>query len=123
MKQNSQFASQPYDSSFLGILPSPLSDLQAPTTQIAVLTERTQDVVGTVHEESAKIAIAGLGDMKLGIVLAGLVLLWDQAKTRTDFTTFPETIGIFEGEDISQGSERTNTTDVSEAAWFQDNES
>jgi hypothetical protein len=118
MKQNSQLTSQAHYSSFLSILPTPLGYLQAPTTQIAVLTEGTQDVVGTVHEESAKIAVASLGDMKLRIVLTGLILLRDKAKTGTDFTAFPETMRIFEGENISQGSERSNTADVSKQICF-----
>jgi ABC-type transport system substrate-binding protein len=91
VKQNSQFTSHSHHSSLFGILSATFGDLQSKATEIGVLTERTQDIVGTVHEKPTKIAIAGFGDMELGIVLTGLVQLGDQAKTRTDFTAFPET--------------------------------
>jgi hypothetical protein len=110
--------SQAHDSSFLGILPPSFSDLQAPTTKITVLAKGTEYVVSSVHKESAEIAVADLGDVQLRVVLAGLILSWDQAKSRTDFTAFPETLRVFQGEDKGQGSEMSNTADFLKQLGF-----
>jgi hypothetical protein len=118
MEQYSQFACQSYDSSFLGILPSSFSDLQSPTTQVAVFTKGSQYVVSTMYEEPAKIAVTSLGDMELWIMFAGLILFRDKSKTRTDFTAFAKPTRIFQGEDESQGGEMTNTADIPKRFCF-----
>jgi hypothetical protein len=74
--------------------------------------------MSTVYEETAKIAIAGLCDMKLRIVLSGLILFRDQPKTGADFTAFAKPTRIFQGEDESQGGEMTNTADIPKRFCF-----
>jgi hypothetical protein len=114
MKQNSKLSGYGYHGSLFGVLSTAFSKLQAPTAQVAVRTEGTQDILGGRDEQTTQIGIARLGDTQLGIVIAGLIASGDEADGRTDLPAPAEVFGLFKREDEGKRSEWPHTADPTE---------
>jgi hypothetical protein len=55
--------------------------------------------MGGVDKELPKVGIASLGDVELGVLIAGLITSWDKPKGGTDLTALAKATGIFKGQD------------------------
>jgi len=72
VKQHGEFPGHGHDGALLRVLAAPSGQFLAPTSQSGVSAQRPEDMLGTLHQRLPKVAIAGLGDAQLGIVLARL---------------------------------------------------
>jgi hypothetical protein len=75
MKQDSQFARNCNDRTFLGVLPAPFGELQSPAPQISIRTKPPEDVLRRTHEQAAEVMITGFGDTQLRTAFSRLALL------------------------------------------------
>ena len=103
MEQDGQLPGDGDDSSPFCVFPSSFSQLQAPTAQVAVGTERTQDVLGGSDEQAAQISVSGLRDAQLRIATSRLISTRDEAESWLYLPALPEALRIFQRKDLGQG--------------------
>src|ERR1700730_7157953 len=72
MQQNCQLAGNGADRSFLSAFASMFGQLQSPSPQIGVLSERPQDVLCSLHQHHPQIGVSLPGDMQLRLALSGV---------------------------------------------------
>src|SRR5689334_4944812 len=70
--------------------------------------------MGALDQELAKEDITCPGYMKLWIAVAGLASFRRQTQVRADVPTSIKALGIFQSNDIGEGSQRTNAVHLSE---------
>jgi len=114
VKQHSQLPGDTDYSSLFSVLPSSFGQLQAPAAQVAIGSKRPENVLCGGDQQSAKEGITGLGNVELGVVIAGLISARDKPQRRTDLPAPAEAIGLFKGEDEGQGSEWSHAADTTE---------
>lgn len=76
------------------------------TSQVRVLTERTQDLVRRLNQQAAKVAVARLGDRELGITRPGLALLGSKSQIRSHRPALLQAPRVLEGQDEAQRRQR-----------------
>jgi hypothetical protein len=69
MQQHRQLSGRGNDGSFLPASSATLGQPQAPTPQIAVGTERSQNMLRPLHQQRAQIGVAFLADVQLRLTL------------------------------------------------------
>ena len=79
MQQNRQFPRRRYHRSLFPILAATLSQFQPPAPQIAVPSERTQNVVRSLYQQRSQIQVKGVGTL---IALTFLLTLEDPHRFR-----------------------------------------
>ena len=80
--QHGELASYRHPCSLLGILPAPRHKAEPPTTEVAVASKWSEDVVGRVDEQSTQEWVAGFGDPQLWIAVPQLALARAEAEIR-----------------------------------------
>jgi hypothetical protein len=70
VQQNRQLTGYSDNGSVLSLLPSALSQMEAPATKRRVLSSWSEDVVGALDQETSQVDVAGLGDAELGIAIS-----------------------------------------------------
>ena len=80
MEQHGQFPCDGNDGSLLRVAPATSCDQQAVPAQIAVRSERTEDVLRASDQQAAKVCISFLGDASLRLALSRIVLTGNQTK-------------------------------------------
>ena len=92
------------------VFPAPLGQSEAPSPEIAVFAEGSEDVVGAVYEKGAQEAVSGLGDAKLLLAASGLILSGTQTEIGTDRTASFEALWILDHEGEGQRCDGTHPT-------------
>ena len=113
VEQNSKLSGNGNDSSLFSVLASPFGQLQAPTSQVTVRSEGTEDVLGGGDEQATQEFIASLGDSQLRVMVAGLIPSGDQTDCGSDIAALEEAFWILKREEISQSGDGSNATDIS----------
>jgi hypothetical protein len=72
MQQHRQLSGCRNDGSLLPIGSTSLRQLQAPTPQVAIDPEWSQDVVRSLHQQRSQIRVAFLANMHLRLALSGV---------------------------------------------------
>jgi len=98
VEQNSKLSGNGNDSSLFSVLASPFGQLQAPTSQVTVRSEGTENVLGGGDEQATQEFIASLpartpgrcGDSQLRVMVAGLIPSGDQTDCGSDIAALPE---------------------------------
>src|SRR5271156_6923729 len=87
MEQNGELTRYCDHSLALGLLAASCRKVQAPLSECRVPSMRSEDVVGTLDQQTSEISVACLGDAELRIVFAGLTASWPQAEIAAHVTT------------------------------------
>jgi hypothetical protein len=96
MEQDRQFPGDGNHSSLFGVLASAFCELEAPTAKIAVRTERPEHVLSGTNKQSTQVAVSGLGDAQLRVLIAGLITPGDEAQRRTNFSALFGSVRAFQ---------------------------
>ena len=67
--------------------------------------------MSTIYEQLAQVGIAGFRDAQLGIMTPGLVASGNQTEGWAHLAAFREALGVFKGEDKSQGGKGSYAAD------------
>src|ERR1043165_759598 len=92
--------------------PSARRDGQTVPAQITVRCEWTEDVLGRADQQAPKVRIAFFGDVPLRLTLPRVVLSGNETEPSADAAAAPETLLVFEREDVRQGRERSDSADL-----------
>jgi hypothetical protein len=71
-----------------------------------------EDVIGTLHQQTAEVDIAGLGDTELRVSFSGLTPFRPQAEIATHIATSLETFFASQSQDIGQRREMAHSIDL-----------
>jgi hypothetical protein len=69
---------------------------------------RSEDVVGTLDQQTSEIGVAGLGDAELRIPITGLAASRSQTEVAADIATLLEAFLATQGQDERRCRDRTN---------------
>ena len=73
---------------------------------------RSEDVVGTLDQQTSEISVAGLGDAELRIPITGLAASRSETEVATNIATLLEAFLAAQGQDERRCRDRTNTMDL-----------
>ena len=73
---------------------------------------RSEDVVGTLDQQTSEISVAGLGDAELRVPISGLAAFRSQAEVAANIATLLEAFLAAQGQDECCRRERTHTMDL-----------
>lgn len=73
---------------------------------------RSEDVVGTLDQQTSKISVAGLGDAELRVPITGLAASRSETEVATNIATLLEAFFAAQGQDERRCRDRTNTVDL-----------
>ena len=126
MKEDGQLAGHRHHRSLLGVLASAFGELETPAAQVTIGSEGSEDVLGAADEQATQVAVAGLpartpgrcSDAELGMARSGLVPLGDETQSGRHLTRLAEAVRVIEGEDICQGGDRANASDLAQVVCF-----
>src|SRR6202007_3094709 len=118
MKQHGKLACNGDDRPSLSSLASMFSQLQSPSAQIGVLSERTQDVLCSLYQHHAQIRISLPGDMHLWLALPGVSSAWLQSHVAASIAALSKAPWVFQRQDVCQRDQRSNTLDLLEQRHF-----
>ncbi len=96
MQQDRQLSCGGDDGSLLCIPSATLGQPQAPASQVAVGTERTQNVLRSLDQQRSQIRVAFLADVHLWFTLPGVPAPRLQSEIATHVTALSETMRIFQ---------------------------
>ena len=74
---------------------------------------RSEDVVGTLDQQTSKISVAGLGDAELRVPITGLAASRSETEVATNIATLLEAFFAAQGQDERRCRDRTNTVTFS----------
>src|SRR5688572_28313780 len=114
MQDHGELARHGDGGSFLGGLAPSLSDPQTMSSQVAVGSEGTEDVVGRLHQQLAQEGIALLADMELGIAQPRLSAARSQSQIGAHLAAVAESARLLESEHESERGERSHAGDLSQ---------
>src|ERR1700742_904562 len=77
-----------------------------------------KNVIGTLHQQAAKVDVPRLGDAELRISLSGLTPFRPQAEIATYIATSLETFFVSQGQDIRQRRELAHSIHLEERLGF-----
>src|SRR5580704_351355 len=112
MQQHRQLSRGRHDGSLLPVPSTTLRQLQAPAPEIAVDTEWSQDVLGSLHQQRAQIRITFLADMQLRLALPGVSPSRLQPQIAAHVAALAETMRIFQGQQERQRDQRAYSRDL-----------
>ena len=102
MQQHRQLSRGRHDGSLLAVPPSTFGQFQAPAPEITVRTERTQDVLCSLHQQRPQIRIAFLADVHLWLALPGVSSSGLQPQIAAHVAALAKTIRIFQRQQKGQ---------------------
>ena len=73
---------------------------------------RSEDMVGTLDQQTSEIGVAGMGDAKLRIMVSGLTSTRSQTQIATDIATSSEPFLAAEGQHEGQGGEMADAVNL-----------
>src|SRR5829696_2165938 len=114
MQQHGELAGDRPHRSFVGVLATAFGDLQPVASQIGVVGEGTEDVVGAAYHKPPEHLIAFFGDAPLGIALSRAVLPRDESQVRSDGPTLFQARRIFQNEHETKSAERPNASHLTQ---------
>ena len=114
MQQNCQLASHCDDRAFLSPFASTFSQLQSPSPEIGVFSERPQNVLCPLHQHHAQIGVSLPGDMQLRLALSGVPSARLQSHVTACISALAEAPRVFQRQDVCQRDERAYTFDLLE---------
>src|SRR6516162_9573464 len=82
----------------LRVLATSLGEFESPTAQVAVLPERSQDVVRAQHQQTPHERIARLRDPQLRVVVSGFLLPWPQPQEGAGHSAVGEAVLVLQRE-------------------------
>ena len=100
VEQDGQFPGHRNHGSSFCVLTTAFGKLEAPTAKIAVRTEGPEDILSRTDKQSTQVAVSGLGNSQLRVMIPGLVTFWYETKCRTDLAALLEAAWLFKGEDV-----------------------
>src|SRR5690242_13173801 len=112
MQQHRQLSRRGDDGSLLSTLSSPFRQLQSPASEIAIHTERSQNVLCPLYQQRAQIGIAFLTDVQLRFALAGVPASRLQSQIAAYVATLAETMRVFQRQQERQRDQRAHSRDL-----------
>ena len=112
MQQHRQLSRGRHDGSLLSVSPATLGQLQAPAPEITVHTERSQNVLRSLHQQRPQIRIAFLADVHLRLALTGVSSSRLQSQIAAHVAALAETMRIFQRQQERQRDQRAHALDL-----------
>ena len=112
MQQYRQLSSRRHDGSLLAASSATLGRLQPPAPEIAVHTERSQNVLRALYQQRAQVRIAFLADVHLRLVLPRVSSSWLQSQIAAYVVTFAEAMRIFQRQHVGESDQRAHALDL-----------
>src|ERR1051325_2127496 len=106
MQQHCQLSCRGHNRSFLSVPSTSLRQIQYPASEIAVHTERSQDMLCSLHQQRPQIRISLFADMQLRLALSRVSASWLQSQIATHVTALAEAVRIFHRQQERRSEER-----------------
>ena len=112
VQQHGRLSSDGNHRAFLGVASSALAVFQSPSPRIAILSERSQDVVPALHHQSSWVAISFLADVYLGLAAARVPASRMQPQIKTHVAAPAKPVWIAHRQHVSQRDQCAHTFDL-----------
>ena len=106
MQQHRQLARGRNDRPLLAVLATAFCQSQSPSSQVAISTKRSQDVVRRLHQHRPQIGITLFADVHLRLALPRVSTPRLQTGVATRVATLAEAMWVFQRQQVGQGDQR-----------------
>jgi hypothetical protein len=108
-EQCSQLPRHSAHGSFLGILSSPLGELEPPASEITVLSKGSENVVRTLHHQRPKVTVSFLADVQFWFALTGVPTPGTQPEKTSCIPAAAKSVWIIQGQNVRQCDQYPHT--------------
>src|SRR6266849_4561217 len=111
MKQNRQLSSDCRHCAFLSAPAATSCELQAPSPQVRIWAQRTENVMRPLNQQSSQVLISRSADAQARGSFSRLFFPWQESKKRSNISAPGKTMRIFQGQNVGHGDQRPDTFD------------
>ena len=114
VQQDGELSGDSDDRAFLASRPAMSSKPLAKAAEIAVVSERPEDVLSALHQQTAQIRIALLVDPELRVMLPRVRSCGHQPEIGPDLARAGKPLGLLEAQHVTDRGESPDALDLSE---------
>src|SRR5258708_2563675 len=118
MKRDRRLPSDGRHCAFLGAPAATSCEPQAPSPQVRIWAQRTENVMRPLDQQSSQVLISRSADAQARGSFSRLFFPWQEPKKRSDISALRKTMRVFQGENVSQGDQRPDTFDLFQETSF-----
>ncbi len=118
MKQNRQLSSDCRHCAFLSAPAATSCELQAPSPQVRIWAQRTENVMRPLNQQSSQVFISRSADAQPRCSFARLFFTGQETQKRSNISAPGKTMRIFQGQNVGHGDQRPDTFDLLQETSF-----